>query len=283
MYFVFFRDSLPRGPFPRESDALFRLVAEIGNFLSGIKAFTAAFADLRAGVELWTTDNSGDLFFCFRSGPRSNDWAELQREFQLMGRIVQLWDFIRTGDDNNLSKHFFWRSEAGKIGVHYVNKPGGKTKVIASMDQNPEVLERFKPGDLREPAMFYILSVINEKLDALAPRVCGNLENQKVTLHLIPPNLLGGLWLQFAQAVARNPNYERCKVCETWFEVSLQASRKSRLYCSDSCKVRAHLKRKEDARRMHSQGKTLEIISTELGSDKNKILKWIEIKGGRIT
>src|SRR5215469_5959871 len=78
-------------------------------------------------------------------------------------------------------------------------------------------------------------------------------------------NLLVGLWLQFAQAVAENKSYARCKECETWFETSIPGTRKTRVYCSDTCKVKAYMERKDRAVRLKAEGKTVKQIAHELG------------------
>jgi hypothetical protein len=97
-------------------------------------------------------------------------------------------------------------------------------------------------------------------------------------LRLVPTTLIGGLWLQFAEAVAQNKNYARCKMCSKWFEVSRPKVRKTRVYCSDVCKTKAYLERKDRAVRLKAEGWTVKEIADELGTDTKTLKGWLQEK-----
>lgn len=86
--------------------------------------------------------------------------------------------------------------------------------------------------------------------------------------HLLPEDLITALWVQFSDAVSGGKEYARCKECGAWFETSLPAARKTRVYCSDNCKVRSYLERKETAIRLKAEGKTVKQIADQLGTDR---------------
>src|SRR5690606_4406366 len=48
----------------------------------------------------------------------------------------------------------------------------------------------------------------------------------------VPRNLMGAMWVQFAQAIAENDDFRKCQACDRWFPITLGENRKSRLHCS---------------------------------------------------
>ena len=95
------------------------------------------------------------------------------------------------------------------------------------------------------------------------------------SIRVVPRDLWGALWLQFADAVASGARYERCRECTTWFELSPQAARADRLYCSEGCKQKAYRERKAEALRLHGEGKTAGAIARSVGSDAATVKGWL--------
>src|SRR5262245_54375330 len=93
---------------------------------------------------------------------------------------------------------------------------------------------------------------------------------------VVPRNLLTALWLQFAQSVVEGREFGRCKTCQAWFETSTPGTRKSRVYCSDSCKVKAHLERKLEVLQQYVKGETVREIAKAMGIHKNTVKLWVE-------
>ena len=62
---------------------------------------------------------------------------------------------------------------------------------------------------------------------------------------VVPSDLRTWLWLQFAEAVRKNTAFNQCGYCCDWFEIRPPATRKSRGYCSESCRSKAYRKRKK--------------------------------------
>jgi hypothetical protein len=273
----------------RRHEALFRTFAEIGPSAAGIETFSREFSSPGAPVERLAVDRGGRLIlFISRNPPeitQSADWCDQVLDLR---RCVHLWDLLRAGDEHGLARHIRWRSDAGGLSVHYDSHPdldpGASppppdkrvTSVIASAATDRELLQCLKPGDTRAPALLYIEMVVNGHLDDLVQsRLLCAPQQEVMVLHPVPKNLLGGLWVQLAQAVADKKDYARCKECRAWFEVSLPAARKTRLYCSDSCKVKAYTDRKDRAVRLKAQGWTVKQIAEELGTDKDTVKGWL--------
>ena len=57
--------------------------------------------------------------------------------------------------------------------------------------------------------------------------------------------LIESLWLQFANAIEGNKEFQRCKHCHSYFEIGAGAGRKGKAYCTDACKSAAWRSRKE--------------------------------------
>ena len=167
-------------------------------------------------------------------------------------------------------------------------QPPANTFPIAEA-QLKEWLRLFQAGDPATPAFHYLMVLANRRLQGLLddgvergvvlPRLAWD-EGRKATyFQFVPDSLLGALWLQFAGATGGGKEYRECECCRRLFEVSPQAHRKSRQFCSHACKTRMHRSRQDRARKMFFGGKTVEEIAVELGSEPAKVEGWI--KGGK--
>lgn len=101
-----------------------------------------------------------------------------------------------------------------------------------------------------------------------------------IRLNVQPENLLKALWFQFGLAVSEQKSYRRCSLCQDWFELAPQLARTSRLFCSVACKNKMFRIRKDRARLMRSEGKSLREIATELETTIEIIKGWVNTKKG---
>jgi hypothetical protein len=241
-------------------------------------------------VDRTAVDKDGGLvLFVSRQPTVTKQLAAWRDEILDLRRCVHLWDLLSSGDEPAVARHIRWQSApVGGFSVHYDShphlKPGTspsppdqrETSLIVSTETDRELMECLKPGDVRVPAMLQIEAVVNQHLDGLVqPRLLSVPQQEALLLHLVPQNVLGGIWLQFAQAVAENKCYARCKECGAWFEVSLPGARKTRVYCSDGCKVKAYMERKDRAVQLSVEGWTVKEIAAELGTDKDTLKRWL--------
>ena len=152
---------------------------------------------------------------------------------------------------------------------------------IAGTHLGDGVLERFVPGDLVKPALHYVQSTINEKLEGRAsPRLLWDAKRERLGLYIVPDGLIGALWLQFARAVERDSRFRQCAECGIWFELAPGTARADKLYCSTPCRTKAYRKRQAEAVRLHGEGRSFEDIAGELESDPDTVRGWIEQKRG---
>jgi len=123
---------------------------------------------------------------------------------------------------------------------------------IASEDRRPTLWGQIanpKLGKVRRlqlAALFHIQETTNKRLrEHAGPRLLFNPKAGQVELHLLPQNLLGAMWLQFARAVEGDKEYRRCVTCGGWFEVSPEGMRPEAKHCRTACRMRAYRKRKK--------------------------------------
>jgi hypothetical protein len=85
---------------------------------------------------------------------------------------------------------------------------------------------------------------VNQQLELhTSPRlqyVPASPDKTPLQIAIIPKNLLGGLWLQFAQVVEGELRYKRCVECGTWFRVKPKGNRPTTRFCKDYCRVKAN-------------------------------------------
>jgi hypothetical protein len=126
------------------------------------------------------------------------------------------------------------------------------------------------------PAHYLIATTINWYIEGrVSPCAIWNDRPGRIPFQIRPSNLLGAIWLQFALAVDGAKKYRACKGCGRWFELSPQTGRISKLFCSDSCRVRAHRERRERARHLFREGRKAPTIARELEIDEQTVKNWI--------
>lgn len=74
-----------------------------------------------------------------------------------------------------------------------------------------------------------------------APKRLGALLPQAV-----PHDLLGALWLQFAESLAGTREHRPCLECGRWIPVSPDTRRRHVKYCSEACKAKAYRRRRAE-------------------------------------
>jgi hypothetical protein len=96
----------------------------------------------------------------------------------------------------------------------------------------------------------------------------------------VPNDLLGAVWLQFAQTVGGDKGFRRCSQCGLWFELAPEGGRKTKQFCSGTCRARAHRTRQEKIWELHRQGKRAKEIADEVGTDLATVKKWVKQRRG---
>jgi hypothetical protein len=158
-----------------------------------------------------------------------------------MKDLVGIWlTLTQKQSGGDLQKIIHWRDE----GVTYqLNYKGG---VIAARKINPELFQRFAPGDVTGPAWHLLQSELNEHLQRVSARMLWNHARTKLTLYQVPQDLMSEMWLQFARAVDGDREYAKCEGCHNWFEIaSPDGGRRDKQFCGSACRARHWRKQRE--------------------------------------
>jgi hypothetical protein len=206
-------------------------------------------------------------------------------EIEAMRRMIELWEHARRGDVESLKSLIRWHDDGTRVLYETHSDKGVQDllneKVLFSAGaiaaEGDTVFEFFHPGDLVGPALQQVQSVINHRLRGrISVRLLWQPQTGKRTLYVVPTALIGGLWLQFAQAVEQDLHYRRCSICGTWFEIAPGSGRSDKQFCSNACRTRAYRQRQEDALRLHHAGRSIEQIAHELEAETDVVRRWIE-------
>ena len=131
--------------------------------------------------------------------------------------------------------------------------------------------------DLPRAARFVAQVLANKKLERFtATRLLYEVATDSQRLLVLPSNLVGAMWFQLAQGLAGDVEFRACRQCGTWFRVSPDTSRSDRVYCSDPCRFQASYQRRSRARRLRTEGATIQSIATEMDVSLEEIRRWVK-------
>jgi hypothetical protein len=146
-----------------------------------------------------------------------------------------------------------------------------------------KVSARFTRGDIVGPARFLLQQTINRCLhdSNIDVALIQKPMDDRLTLHIVPTNLQGCAWLQFAQLVSGGRSYRRCRNCSKWMLVSRKQAggRPDRQTCSSACRMQIYLKRQAEAVGLAQQGNTVAEIASKLQTEPKTIRGWLHTKG----
>jgi len=262
--------------------SLFRTFAETVPTREGILAFADEYGPLGVGVPIELPPPGTSGIQTFGTGEPLSVWVG---EILAFCQALTLWDMAREGDVAGLSRYIRW---VGPDAVAYDSDPDRdpgappagpllhEQRWLATREIRPDVLERFRPGDLIQPALYQVQGVVNVHLgQRISPRLLANPQYTQLGLYFMPGSLIGALWLQFAQAIDGNKDYRRCRECQKWFELTPEVARTNRRFCSNACRSKAYRKRQAEARRCDGAGVPLESIAEQLGTDITTVRRWV--------
>ncbi len=150
-------------------------------------------------------------------------WEDRIKTF---GRLLAIWDLVRAKQAGKLGQIVIWpRLNQVLVSAYWVRKggdytfyPGSKYRDFEAFrsslaphnvecgfesqmlaNKNPELLQRWRQGDVIEPALYYVCSEVNKNLDSqfsfkILPFVHKEIYTQ-------PKTLEGAMWLMFAKEV----------------------------------------------------------------------------------
>lgn len=242
---------------PMEIPSLFRTFADTPLTEESVLPFANRYGLLREGTSPILMPDGKTIAF----GETLDQWVTEIRHMRL---AIEIWDALRANDAHTLKQRLEVDVSdrkirlTGKFSDGYIDSYGDQYpehEVDWDMPQDPEVATFLTEsvlgaphGNLARAALFFLQEYTHQHMNGhITTRLLYTTGRDRLNLHVIPNNLLGALWLQFARSIDGDKEYRRCEACGTWFEVSLDANRKSAKYCRSACRSKAYRDRKAQA------------------------------------
>jgi hypothetical protein len=178
---------------------------------------------------------------------------------------LEVWDALQADDTATLQRWFLIsQGKDFSAGTFRPDDPWTVEPPIALLSdevaalQGVLMLDKTDPTDHWEEwpsspvqwALIHLREWVNRQLgmhtSPRLQRVLSSPEKIPLQLAIIPKNLLGGMWLQFARVIEGELRYEQCAECGTWFRVKPRGNRPDTRFCKTLCRVKAN-------RRAHPQ------------------------------
>ena len=159
----------------------------------------------------------------FREGERISLW---KHESEYMRNVVALWEVTRLSDVKKrkqlLKQYISWKPNGIRYAIERPAAPADLTGSIAAKGNRYGWLidvPQIKKDNLLLAARYAIQKEINLRLEnenlASLPRIvwAGHTGARRQQITIMPRNLLGALWLQFARAITSSYDMRVCPIC----------------------------------------------------------------------
>jgi hypothetical protein len=155
-----------------------------------------------------------------------------------MKYLVKVWRMAEGNDRSALQGEIEWHDFHGLHGFYSGGEGTGFARYWTPWPPPHSI--RIKRNDVIAAARSVLTNRINEVLvGTIDAGLIASPRGGRPSLHMVPKDLLAGLWLQFARAVAGGKEYSRCEQCGSWFEISSpEGGRVDKRYCSTACRAR---------------------------------------------
>ncbi len=273
---------------PLKREWLFQEFAEIPQTEDGIRAFADEWgllggkADLDNPSEaalLHPQDSGGAMI----KGEMFEFWRGSIRE---MNRAVRLWKWVRLGQLESLRKFVYWR-EAGEHNiagwVFHEEHPERSSKFpnfVPSTGSflDPEEYPELTRDCLAAASLRFVQRWVNKHLEIrCSPRVLWHVDRKEYVVRMMPHDLLGAFWWQFARAFTGETKPRLCRMCGRLMQIGRGrfGFNESRVFCSAACRQKDHRARVNEAKRLRNEGLGLKAIADRLGTETAVIRNWI--------
>lgn len=159
------------------------------------------------------------------------------KEIGDMRVLLELWEHIQYRRIAPLKKIIKWTTK--DVG-YMIETPRRRADVtLAHADIPGTGFSRFSRKDVLLPAKCALQLEINKRIaeHPTVPRLAWTPDYLQ-RLIFVPPNLLGAMWLQFAQAVTGELELYACDACGKFFQRGPGGRRADATTCSDACRQR---------------------------------------------
>jgi hypothetical protein len=217
---------------------LFREFAELSPTRDAIRDFAGQYGDLfnRFALEQGAVRDDGTDAW----GTSLGTWTQ---EIGDMRVLVVLWERVQHRQIAALKKIIKWTDKA--VG-YVIETPRRKANVTLAHAEIPgSGFGRFDRKDVLFPAKCALQMEINKRIaeQPTVPHLAWTPDYHQ-RLIFTPPNLLGAMWMQFAQAVTGEFELYSCDACGKFFQRGPGGRRADATTCSDACRQRKNRKSK---------------------------------------
>jgi hypothetical protein len=215
------------------------------------------------------------------SGERLETWKE---SIWRMRFGLSLWDAIERKDVEQLRRFILFQGGFGRDGCFVYTSCEEVSEyyeigIIDEVAQEIPVQAKAlaKPGNVIHLARIVVQKLVNEQILAhTGPALLYERGRDRLNFSIVPQNLIGGMWLQFARNIDGGKNYRQCRQCGKWFEISPDANRPTRFYCNDGpCRSQSYRGRIRSAQELYSEGISIEEIAQRLETNTARVQRWI--------
>jgi hypothetical protein len=183
---------------------------------------------------------------------------------------------LREGADDSLALWFKWNEESSWVNISYYREGRDKEqerplhipfpdcqvtwgdasdplRYTSRLFSSSQLWLPTPPPRLDPPtiAHLWLQSVINYQLGLSVNVVLAETDDKgeggALAPQIMPRNLAGAVWLQFATGLRGAEWRRQCPQCDDWFHVHANARRANTTYCSTRCRVRASRQRQARA------------------------------------
>ena len=221
---------------------------------------------LRREFKLVTHDDADVAEAPTQIGEMVDDWDQ---EIRKMRATVDLWKSIRTDTPDKLNALICWTLGGDVLiadgAVRDLTYAVGSKIPIPASEMCRTLLRAATPSVI---LLFYLRLVIEKALEQHGLDIIPAVDDEAptVVLEIRPRNLVGTIWLQFADAVERGVTLYDCAHCGMPIERPRGSrSKEGRNFCAGRCRQAYYWEQKgKVARELHAEGISLEGIRARL-------------------
>lgn len=215
-----------------EEEGLYKKFASLEVSEESILEFSNRYGLLDTGLHQIISDSGKNLL-----GEGFEEWAF---EISAMSRSLELWELLDRNSITKLRELIKWTGDGNVICLDGREDPLLSAGYLGACINPP-----LETGDLTRAVKLGLELTINARLSEYTNAKLSLDNSERPVLFFEPTNMLGALWLQFANAIHADMQFRICDHCGKYFGVGLAAKKRSdSIYCSASCRTMASRKRK---------------------------------------
>jgi hypothetical protein len=207
----------------------------------------------------------------------------------VMRDAVDVWDLVATRDEAGLrrlqrSRKLFTDPSAHRLAEPAAVEPQHDVATNHGFEHRLDYYRAPRSGLLLRDAWGFVMDAVDQHLEETGVKMTMKWDatRRSARFYVAPTSLLAAMWVQFAEAISEQKDYERCRLCGKPFEVSTaqEGARTNRRFCSDEHKNQFHYRKRIEARKLRDEGATLKDIATQFEVTVPAVKKWLADASG---